>query len=91
MKAPRLALFVAPDAYRRRRLRDAARMLPVLGALLMLLPVLWGGGAAQPPRSTAIDGLYLFAIWAVLILAARLMAPGLAEEPQDGSGPGREE
>ncbi len=91
MKAPRPPLFVAPDAYRRRRLRDAARMLPVLGAVLMLLPVLWGGGEGQPPRSTAIDGLYLFGIWGVLIVAARLMAPGLADDPQDGTGPPREE
>lgn len=41
-------LFLARADYRRRRLRDAARLLPVVGALLMLLPLLWQGQVPEP-------------------------------------------
>jgi hypothetical protein len=75
-KSGRRPLFLDPDRYRRRRLMDAARMLPVLGAFLLLLPTLWRPGTSG--HSTAIDGIYLFAVWAALILVARLFAPGLA-------------
>lgn len=76
MKPPRQPLFVAPHTYRRRRLMDAARMLPVLGLALVLLPILWTP-AAGGERSTAVDGIYLFLVWGGLIAAARLLAPGL--------------
>jgi hypothetical protein len=82
MKPPRQPVFVAPRTYRRRRLADAARMLPVLGMVLMVLPMLWSpaeGGA----RSTATDGIYLFVLWGVLIGAAVLLAPRLDTTPPD--------
>ena len=54
MRAP---LFLARRAYRLRRLTDAARLLPVIGTFLILLPVFWRGpGAALP--STATGGVY---------------------------------
>jgi len=55
---------------------DAARLLPVLGAFLFFLPALWRPGATG--HSTAVDGVYLFAVWAILIVIARLFASGLA-------------
>lgn len=82
MKPSRQPLFVARRAYRRRRLIDAARMLPVLGFGLMVLPMLWApkdGSASE----TATDGIYLFVIWGVLIVGARLLAPGLDSPPPD--------
>lgn len=81
MKPPRPPLFVARSTYRRRRLADAARMLPVLGMVLMVLPMLWAP-ATDGTRSTAIDGLYLFAIWGGLIGAAALLAPRLDTAPR---------
>ncbi|MCE6952675.1 hypothetical protein LAZ40_24655 [Cereibacter sphaeroides] len=78
-------LFLARRSYRRRRLRDAARLLPVLGAFLFLLPILWEP-AATDRRDTAPDGIYLFVVWALLIVAAAAMAPGLrAEAREDGA------
>ncbi|MFN3972352.1 MAG: hypothetical protein ACK4GO_09975 [Gemmobacter sp.] len=76
----RRPLFLNPGHYRRRRLRDAARLLPVAGAFLVLLPILWAPGNTQA-RDTAPDGIYLFVVWAVLVAAAaflsrRLMAQG---------------
>lgn len=91
MRAPRPSLFVARSTYRRRRLRDAARMLPVLGAVLMLLPMLWGNPSDTGGRNTAVDGIYLFAIWAGLIIAAWLMAPGLGPDPAEPADPGGED
>ena len=66
-------VFLEQHSYRRRRLTDAARLLPLLGAALFAVPLLWptaedaGTGIAPMPTSVAIT--YLFSIWAALILA----------------------
>jgi hypothetical protein len=79
-------MFLARAVYRIRRLRDAARLLPVVGLFLLLLPLLWdgdqGGGAV----------VFVFVIWALLIGGAALLAPAL-DQPDDGDpaqrdGPG---
>ena len=85
MTPPRQPVFVAPRIYHRRRLRDAARFVPVLGAVLMLLPMLWAPGPGET-RSTARDGVYVFVIWAGLIVATRLLSTRL-DEDTPGSGP----
>jgi hypothetical protein len=85
MRRPRAPLFLKRGSYRKRRLRDAARMLPVLGALLLLVPILWSPGDTARP-DTARDGIYLFAVWFGLVLVAALMAPGLAEESAEDEG-----
>lgn len=66
-------LFLARRAYRERRALDAARLLPFAGAVLFALPVTWSG---NPFRAgpTAAGGLYLFAVWAGLIVAAALFS-----------------
>ncbi|EEW25562.1 hypothetical protein [Rhodobacter ferrooxidans] len=69
-------LFLARRSYRRRRLRDAARLLPVFGGFLVFLPILWAP-AETGSRDTAPDGIYLFAVWAGLIVVAALMSVGL--------------
>lgn len=72
-------VFLARRSYRLRRLRDAARLLPVAGGFLLLLPILW-----EPPetasRSTATDGIYLFIVWVALIAAAAALAPRLTDD-----------
>ncbi|UWQ77667.1 hypothetical protein K3725_10060 [Leisingera sp. S132] len=61
------------QTYRRRRLMDISRLLPVLGALLLALPLLWPEATAHPAArggvsmSTAI--IYIFAVWIGLIAA----------------------
>ena len=77
---PQGPLFLARAVYRRRRLRDAARLLPVLGLLLVLLPAL-GHDTSEGHAGTAI---YLFAIWALLILAAAVLAPSLMRADAEG-------
>ena len=76
MKRPGTPLFLQRRPYRRRRRMDAARLLPVFGLFLLLLPMLWEPGPDMG-RRTARDAIYLFAVWAGLIGVARLLAPGL--------------
>jgi hypothetical protein len=75
MRRTKRPLFLARAPYRRRRLRDAARLLPVLGLFLLLLPLLWqpGGRVAM----TSGDVVYFFAVWLVVIGLAAAFAPGL--------------
>ena len=81
----RAPLFLRPAHYRQRRRRDAARLLPVLGSFLFLLPILWAP-ARSFDRDTAPDGIFLFVAWGGLILLAfitarSLAAPGAEDDP----------
>ena len=80
MKRPKPPLFLERESYRRRRVADAARVLPVLGALLFLVPLLWAPAETAAP-DTAPGGLYIFLVWAGLILAALLLSRRLGPEP----------
>ncbi len=66
-------MFLERRGYRRRRLTDAARVLPVIGALLLLMPLLW---SLAPGRviGTAGGGIYVFGVWAVLVIAAFVLS-----------------
>ncbi|MFT3689338.1 hypothetical protein [Paenirhodobacter sp.] len=66
-------LFLARRSYRRRRMMDAARLLPILGTILVFVPLYW-----RPQPGTGATGVYLFAVWSGLILAAFGLARGLA-------------
>ena len=85
MAAPREPIYLGRETYRRRRLIDAVRLLPVAGALFFLGPIL-GSGAG--PRSTALGGLYVFAVWFGLIILAAVLGRWLAAAPTGvGSDP----
>lgn len=73
----RAPLFLRPAHYRLRRRRDAARLLPVLGTFLFLLPILWAP-ARSFDRDTAPDGIFLFVAWGGLIFLAFIIARSLA-------------
>lgn len=93
MPARSTPLFLARRSYRRRRVMDAARLLPVVGGFLVALPILWRP-AETPGGETAQGVVYLFTVWALLILAAAVLArrlsPALEDEAQGGPGPGPE-
>jgi hypothetical protein len=74
VKAPRNQVFLERRSYRMRRLADAARLLPVLGLLLCLLPIFWQPEVSGKPRLTAWDGLYLFAVWLGLIALSAILS-----------------
>ena len=86
MARPPAPLFLARASYRRRRLRDAARLLPIVGAFLLLLPVLWMADGKIALTSGEI--IYFFGVWLFLIVVAAAFARGLrvgerAEEEED--------
>lgn len=70
--APSATPYLEHQAYRRRRIMDAARLMPVLGLGLVMLPMLWIGG--RNVDSTASGLVYLFAVWVVLIVLAAWVA-----------------
>lgn len=78
MAAPREPLFLGRDSYRRRRLTDAARLLPLVGVILLMIPLLWGERDGEAP-STATAGLYVFGVWIGLILSGYLLALRLSQ------------
>ena len=85
-RRPKQPLFLARAPYRRRRLRDAARLLPVLGLFLLLLPLLWAPDSRMALE--AGDVIYFFAVWLGLVLLAAAFAAGLrggegAEDDED--------
>jgi hypothetical protein len=61
--AARKPLFLERASYRRRRLGDAARLLPVIALVLLLLPVWWVPGLV----SLTGGAIWLFCLWAALI------------------------
>lgn len=71
------AVFLERQSYRRRRLMDAARLLPLFGALLFSVPLLWPVAApgAEPPEGAVYMSeamIYVFCAWIVLIVTIAL-------------------
>lgn len=73
MKPPRTPQFLGRDSYRMRRVMDAARILPVFGLILLLLPLMRHSPEFEAPP-TAAEAVYLFIVWAVLIIATFLLS-----------------
>jgi len=67
-------VFLERQSYRRRRWSDAARLMPVVGLILLILPLLW---ADQATTSGGI--LYIFCVWALLIAGTRIIARRLSD------------
>ena len=83
-------LFLERQSYRRRRLIDFARLLPVLGLFAFMLPLL---GGDEGITRTANHLVYFFLAWYALIvmawvLARRITRAGLAGPPPGESGRG---
>lgn len=91
---PPRTVFVERRAYRRRRLADAASLLPVLGGVLFGLPLLWYGApqGLMATRTTTVM-LYVFGVWGGLAvlsaLVSRRLTPPDPPQPSDAidSGP----
>ena len=88
MSEPRPPTFLERRNYRRRRAGDAARLLPVLGLFVFILPLFWGDGRDRPLTSEV--GLYLFAAWGVLVLIAAWLSRRLmrGRDTPDPKSPG---
>lgn len=75
-------LFLARKSYRRRRMTDAARLLPIVGVFLILMPILWQP-ASTPAPDTGYGVAYLFVVWTLLIVAARAVSHFVAGAPDE--------
>jgi hypothetical protein len=74
--------FLERGSYRQRRLRDAARMLPVFAAVLMLLPLMWPRDT--PDQSLTSSGiLYMFGLWIICVCIAFVLSFLLRSEPNE--------
>ncbi|MDO5606379.1 MAG: hypothetical protein Q4G25_14580 [Paracoccus sp. (in: a-proteobacteria)] len=76
---PDRPIFLERAAYRRRRLADAARVLPVAVLAALLLPV-W----LAPQMVSGAGGMIgFFALWLLVIIASALLHRRLGRIPPD--------
>lgn len=75
MPQRRQPLFLARASYRKRRLRDGARLLPIFGALVLCMPLFWPSTSAQ----IVAHWLFVFGAWAGLIGLAGALSRGLSD------------
>lgn len=87
------ALFVARSTYRQRRMIDAAGLLPILGALLFALPLLWlgdgtpeGQGGQGAGARTSHVMIYVFVVWGGLTILSAVITRGLHSVAGAGDG-----
>ncbi len=86
MKEPK-PVFLERKGYRNRRLMDAVRLLPILGLGLWMVPLMWrlpGTDDGQETTSIGDALIYIFGIWALLVLGAFLLW-GKTRVPADTS------
>ncbi len=76
---PKTPIFLERASYKQRRLTDAARLLPIMGAVLWAIPLLWGDddGAGV---SNAHALIYVFGVWVVLIGLSALIINRLQDD-----------
>lgn len=88
MNEPNTPVFLERQSYRRRRLIDLIRMLPLIGALLWAVPLLWPSGA-DSTMATSKAIIYLFAVWLGMVLLgailARLLQKAEDQDPDRGN------
>jgi ABC-type nickel/cobalt efflux system permease component RcnA len=73
---PQQRMFLERRSYRKRRMMDAMRVLPVVGLCLWLVPMMWPVGVAQGDSSavsTSAALRYIFCIWILLSVGAWLL------------------
>lgn len=80
--------FLERQSYRRRRLIDSIRMLPVIGAVLWAVPWLWRQSEDSGTVMTSDAIIYIFMVWLLLVLGGGWLARSLkrsdAEEMERG-------
>ena len=67
-------IFLERQRYRQRRLIDGLRLVPVLGAWLFMLPLLWPVADAGAAKSMSSALVYVFLVWVSLTLVAACLS-----------------
>ncbi len=80
--------FLERQSYRRRRLIDTIRMLPVIGAVLWAVPLLWRQSEDSGTVLTSDAIIYIFLVWLLSVVGGGWLAHSLkrsnAEEQERG-------
>ena len=70
---------LAQRAYRRKKIKDAALVLPLLGAFLLASPFITVFATDGYIFGLPLPFIYIFGVWLFLVIAARRMARLLSE------------
>lgn len=70
---------LAQRAYRRKKIKDAAMILPMVGAFLLASPIITIFANDGYIFGLPVPFVYIFGVWILLVLAARRMARLLSE------------
>ncbi|QBY00898.1 hypothetical protein E2K80_09305 [Rhodophyticola sp. CCM32] len=82
-------VFLERRTYRRNRLQDAAKLLPVLGMFLFFGPVFILTGDSGEGGATAGWLVYFLGVWLALIIVTAMLAAALERNtPRDPDLPG---
>ncbi|MBM2292217.1 hypothetical protein JQX09_09855 [Sulfitobacter pseudonitzschiae] len=86
-RGPSSPVFLERRSYRRRRLKDAQRLLPVLGMLLWMVPVLWPTRNETGHITMSAAIYYVFGVWCLLIGLSFGLWRGLKRKGDEGTEP----
>jgi hypothetical protein len=75
MNESQTPIFLARGPYRKRRLRDFAKALPVIGIALLCIPLQWQDGFTN-----ARAVLYIFGVWMSLVVLAAVLSFAVGPE-----------
>ena len=64
--------FLERSGYRKRRMRDVARVLPLFALLLFNVPLLWPRGDVGA-YGTSRAVIFIFVVWALLIVVTGIL------------------
>ncbi|ASM71798.1 MULTISPECIES: hypothetical protein [Roseobacteraceae] len=84
-RGPSSPVFLERRSYRRRRMQDAQRLLPVLGMVLWMVPVLWPSGDETGHVSMSAAICYVFGVWCVLIGLSFVLWSGVQHGADDAT------
>lgn len=73
-EAPQHRLFLERRGYTQRRIVDGARLLPIVGLVLFMVPLIWPQSGEANAVTTSVSSVYVFLIWFALIVTGGLLA-----------------
>ncbi|MGR3321352.1 MAG: hypothetical protein ACU0DK_05410 [Pseudooceanicola sp.] len=75
-------LFLERRTYRRRRLADLSRLMPLIGLVLLMVPLMWTSGEGGIATSRSIE--WVFGVWVMLILVGAWLSSRRLDSELDG-------
>ena len=77
---PTPSVFLQRASYRQRRMRDAAKLLPFVGIILLAIPLAWTSGEGE--EKIGSSGLiYIFGVWVLLIVLSAIFSNLIHADP----------